>query len=158
MVDTSWLITSSMNCAIVPAAASAPRLNVRAESSPVRAQRAAKLPPRAEKRDEVASCDALAHSITSSARASSNGGTVRPSALAVDRLIYEIELSRLLNRKVGRLRRILYRDLRRSGQDAGYKSFSDEGLSRVLRIPRRFRTPAAKSPCIAGAWEDRFEP
>jgi hypothetical protein len=38
----------------------------------------------AEKRDEIA---ALHHSMTSSARASSIGGTSRPSALAVLRLI-----------------------------------------------------------------------
>src|SRR5262249_2943309 len=38
----------------------------------------------AEQRDELATPD---HSITSSARASSDGGTVRPSALAVVRLM-----------------------------------------------------------------------
>ena len=43
------------------------------------------------------------HSITSSARASSVGGTSRPSALAVFRLIAELELGRLLDRQVGRL-------------------------------------------------------
>ena len=42
------------------------------------------------------------HSITSSARASSDGGTSRPSALAVLRLIDELEFHRLLHRQVGR--------------------------------------------------------
>src|SRR5262245_12497514 len=41
----------------------------------------------AEERDELAALDLRAHSITSSARASSVGGTSRPSALAVLRLI-----------------------------------------------------------------------
>ncbi len=54
----------------------------------------------AEKRDELA---ALAHSITSSARASSVGGTSRPSALAVLRLIDQFVLGRRLHRQVGRL-------------------------------------------------------
>ena len=43
------------------------------------------------------------HSITSSARASSDGGTVRPSALAVLRLIDQLVLGRRLHRQVGRL-------------------------------------------------------
>ena len=43
------------------------------------------------------------YSITSSARASSVGGTVRPSALAVLRLIDQLVLRRRLHRKVGRL-------------------------------------------------------
>ena len=43
------------------------------------------------------------HSITSSARASSIGGTSRPSALAVLRLITSSNLRRLLNRQVGGL-------------------------------------------------------
>ena len=43
------------------------------------------------------------HSITSSARASSVGGTSRPSALAVLRLIDELVLGRRLHRQVGRL-------------------------------------------------------
>ena len=46
----------------------------------------------------------LTHSITSSARASSVGGTGRPSALAVVRLNDEIKLGRLLDRHVGWLR------------------------------------------------------
>src|SRR5262245_42112358 len=41
----------------------------------------------AEKRDERTALHLRAHSITSSARASSVGGTVRPSALAVARLM-----------------------------------------------------------------------
>src|SRR5262245_16238803 len=41
----------------------------------------------ANQRDEVAASDLRGHSITSSARASSVGGTVRPSDLAVLRLI-----------------------------------------------------------------------
>ena len=45
----------------------------------------------------------VAHSITSSARASSVGGTSRPSALAVLRLIDELEFGRLLDRQVGGL-------------------------------------------------------
>ena len=43
------------------------------------------------------------HSITSSARASSVGGTSRPSALAVLRLIDQLVLGRRLHWKVGRL-------------------------------------------------------
>ena len=43
------------------------------------------------------------HSITSSARASSDGGTSRPSALAVLRLIDQLVLGRRLHRQVGRL-------------------------------------------------------
>ena len=43
------------------------------------------------------------HSITSSARASSVGGTSRPSAFAVLRLIDQLELGRRLHRQVGRL-------------------------------------------------------
>ena len=43
------------------------------------------------------------HSITSSARASSVGGTSRPSALAVLRLIDQLVLGRRLHRQVGRL-------------------------------------------------------
>ena len=42
------------------------------------------------------------YSITSSARASSNGGTVRPSALAVFKLITSSTLTDLLDRQVGR--------------------------------------------------------
>ena len=42
------------------------------------------------------------HSITSSARASSVGGTSRPSAFAVLRLITELVLRRRLYRQVGR--------------------------------------------------------
>jgi len=41
----------------------------------------------AEKRDELAAFHRCSHSITSSARANSMGGTVRPSALAVLRLM-----------------------------------------------------------------------
>src|SRR5215472_5532151 len=44
-----------------------------------------------------------AYSITSSARARINGGIVRPSALAVLRLMNEFECGRLLNRKISRL-------------------------------------------------------
>ena len=43
-----------------------------------------------------------AYSITSSARASSVGGTSRPSALAVLRLIDQLVLGRRLHRQVGR--------------------------------------------------------
>ena len=43
------------------------------------------------------------HSITSSARASTIGGTSRPSALAVLRLITRLVLGRRLHRQVGRL-------------------------------------------------------
>ena len=53
----------------------------------------------AEQRDELAP----PHSITSSARASSVGGTSRPSALAVLRLMSSSNLVGLLNRQVGRL-------------------------------------------------------
>ena len=53
----------------------------------------------AEQRDELAPL----HSITSSARASSVGGTSRPSALAVLRLIDQLVLGRRLHRQVGRL-------------------------------------------------------
>ena len=45
-----------------------------------------------------------AHSITASARASSVGGTLMPSALAVLRFSAKIELGRLLDRDVGWLR------------------------------------------------------
>ena len=45
----------------------------------------------------------VAHSITSSARASSVGGTSRPSAFAVLRLIDQLVLGRCLHRQVGRL-------------------------------------------------------
>ena len=65
----------------------------------VRAPRAAMPPPPAEQRDELAAF----HSITSSARASSVGGTSRPSALAVLRLITSLVLGRRLHRQVGRL-------------------------------------------------------
>ena len=51
----------------------------------------------AEQRDELAP----PHSITSSARASSVGGTSRPSALAVVKINDEIEFGRLLDREVG---------------------------------------------------------
>ena len=44
------------------------------------------------------------HSITSSARASSVGGTSRPSAFAVLRLIDQLEFGRRLHRQVGGLR------------------------------------------------------
>ena len=47
--------------------------------------------------------DVIAYSITSSARASSVGGTARPSALAVLRLIDQLILGRRLHRKVGGL-------------------------------------------------------
>ena len=47
--------------------------------------------------------DIALYSITSSARASSVGGTVRPSALAVLRLIDQLVLGRRLHRQVGRL-------------------------------------------------------
>ena len=53
----------------------------------------------ADYRDEVSP----PHSITSSARASTDGGTVRPSALAVLRLITSLVLGRRLHRQVGRL-------------------------------------------------------
>ena len=46
----------------------------------------------------------VAHSITSSARASSVGGTSRPSALAVFEIDDQLELGRLQDRQVGRLR------------------------------------------------------
>jgi len=45
-----------------------------------------------------------AYSITSSARASSVGGTSRPSALAVLEVDHEFEFGRLLDRQVGQLR------------------------------------------------------
>ena len=51
----------------------------------------------AEKRDELAP----PHSITSSARASSVGGTSRPSALAVLQVDDQLELGRLQDRQVG---------------------------------------------------------
>ena len=54
----------------------------------------------AESRDELAP---FHHSITSSARASSVGGTSRPSALAVLRLIDQLVLGRRLHRQVGGL-------------------------------------------------------
>jgi hypothetical protein len=54
----------------------------------------------AEERDERAP---RRHSITSSARASSVGGTSRPSARAVLRLTAKVEFEGLLNRDVGRL-------------------------------------------------------
>ena len=44
--------------------------------------------------------DLTAHSITSSARASNVGGTIRPSALADLRLIDELEFGRLLHRNI----------------------------------------------------------
>ncbi len=47
--------------------------------------------------------DIAAYSITSSARASSDGGTSRPSALAVLRLSTSLVLGRRLHRQVGRL-------------------------------------------------------
>ena len=53
----------------------------------------------AEQRDELAPF----HSITSSARASSVGGTSRPSALAVLRLMTSSNLVGLLHRQVGGL-------------------------------------------------------
>ena len=46
---------------------------------------------------------APSHSITSSARARIDGGTVRPSAFAVLRLIDQLECRRLLNRQIGGL-------------------------------------------------------
>src|SRR5215472_10849733 len=46
----------------------------------------------AEQRDELASLYRCNHSITSSARASSVGGTVTPSARAVNRLITRLNL------------------------------------------------------------------
>src|SRR5215217_4985490 len=55
--------------------------------------------PRPENQDELAA----PHSITSSARARSVGGTSRPSALAVLRLIASSYLTGSLNREVGRL-------------------------------------------------------
>ena len=45
----------------------------------------------------------LLHSITSSARASSDGGTSRPSALAVLRLITSSNFVGCLHRQIGRL-------------------------------------------------------
>ena len=54
----------------------------------------------AEQRDELAP----PHSITSSARASSDGGTIRPSILAVLRLITNSNLVGLYDRQVGGLR------------------------------------------------------
>ena len=53
----------------------------------------------AEQRDELAPF----HSITSSARASSDGGTSRPSAFAVLRLITSSNLVGCLHRQVGGL-------------------------------------------------------
>src|SRR6516165_8162588 len=53
----------------------------------------------AEQRDELASF----HSITSSAMASSDGGTVMPSILAVSALMNQLELRRLHDRQVRRL-------------------------------------------------------
>src|SRR5215510_2680332 len=52
----------------------------------------------AEQRDELAALDLRAHSITSSARASSVGGTAKPSAWAVIRLITRSNLVGLLDR------------------------------------------------------------
>ena len=43
------------------------------------------------------------YSITSSARASSSGGTSSPSVLAVLRIDGELEFNRLLHRQIGRL-------------------------------------------------------
>ena len=43
------------------------------------------------------------YSITSSARASSEGGTVRPSALAVFMIDHQLKFGRLLYRQIGRL-------------------------------------------------------
>jgi hypothetical protein len=54
----------------------------------------------AEQCDEIA---AHHHSITSSAIARTPGGNVRPNALAVFRLINQIEFGRLDNRQIGRL-------------------------------------------------------
>src|SRR5262249_6523244 len=50
----------------------------------------------AEQRDELAAL----HSITSSARASSEGGTVRPSILAVSALMTKLEVARLRHRQL----------------------------------------------------------
>ena len=52
-----------------------------------------------QQRDELAAF----HSITSSARASSVGGTSKPSAFAVLRLIAKLVLGRRLHRQVSRL-------------------------------------------------------
>src|SRR5437016_3144582 len=93
----------------------------------------------AEKRDELAA----RHSITSSARASSVGGTVRPSALAVVRLITR---SNLVGCWIGRSpgfapRRILstYSPARRnkSGKFAAYD----------IRPPA---STNSRKPCIVG--------
>ena len=64
-----------------------------------RAPRAATRRRAAEQRDELAPL----HSITSSARASSVGGTSRPSALAVLRLMTSSNLVGCMHRQVGRL-------------------------------------------------------
>ena len=57
----------------------------------------------AEQRDELAPPDRRAHSITSSARASSVGGTVEPERLGGLEVDDERELGRLLDRQVGGL-------------------------------------------------------
>jgi hypothetical protein len=48
-------------------------------------------------------CNRQPYSITSSARASNDGGTVRPSALAVFMLITNSNFGRLLYWQIGRL-------------------------------------------------------
>ena len=65
-----------------------------------RAPRAATRRRAAEQRDELAP----SHSITSSARASSIGGTSMPSVLAVLQIDDQFELGRLLHRQIGGLR------------------------------------------------------
>ena len=65
--------------------------------TPVREQESADAAVASEQRDEIAPL----HSITSSARARSEGGTSRPSALAVFRLMTELKFGLRLHRQIG---------------------------------------------------------
>jgi hypothetical protein len=77
-----------------------------------------------------------AYSITSSARARINGGIVRPSALAVLRLMMRLNVVELLNRKISRLSSL---------QDAvdiasgAAKDVEDAGAVGDEQAPRRTR-------------------
>ena len=109
------------------------------------------------------------HSITSSARASSDGGTLRPSALAVLRLIDQLVLGRRLHRQVGRLlaledaidvagrAAVLVDQIGAIGNQAAAGDEEAVGIDRGQLVPRRQRDDqiamsidAARSPSRSG--------
>ena len=99
---------------------------------------------------------APSHSITSSARASSEGGTVRPSALAVLRLITSSYFVRRLHRKFGRF--LALRECDRRKSCCAVKGFIHVWVHRKSSPPAGDEVARMDRRRAADAWPQEQQP